>query len=124
MKGFSDRFSQCALCATVGDAAIAFLAGLILMVAFRSEPALALKVGAGVALAYCLRLIYRLAKLQEKGICHTEIWQFIPPDELPHGASAIRQAQERMEYILLRFAKAASAVATVLFGAAFLITLN
>lgn len=124
MNGFSDRFSQCALSLIACDAAFVFMAAMILMFAFSSDPALALKIGAGVALVFSLRLIHRLAQLQKKGICQTEVWQFMEPDELPRGASAIRRAQERMEEILLRFAKGASAVAAALFGTAFVITLN
>lgn len=124
MSGFSDRFAQCAWSATVCDAAFVFMAGLILMFAFSFNPALALKIGAGVALVFTLRLIHRLNELQKKGICQTEIWQFMEPEELPHGASAIRQAQERLEEILLRFAKGAAAVSAALFGTAFVITLN
>jgi hypothetical protein len=119
-----DRFDQCAFSAIACDAAFVVIAAATLMFAFSFEPSLALKIGAGIALAFSLRLIYRLAQLRKKGICHTEIWQFMEPDELPHEASTIRRAQERLEEILLRFAKGASGVAAALSGAAFIITLN
>lgn len=119
-----DRFSECAFSSTACDAAFVFIAAVTLMFAFSFDPALALKIGAGIALVFSLRLIHRLNELQKKGICQTEVWQFMEPDELPREASAIRQAQERLEEILLRFAKGASAVAAALFGAAFVITLN
>lgn len=119
-----DRFSQYAFSTTACDAAFVAIAGAMLMYAFSADAALALTVGAGVALAFCLRLIHRVSRLQEKGICHTELWQTLEPDELPHEASAIRRAQARMEEILLRFAKGASAVSAALFGAAFVLSLN
>jgi len=119
-----DRFSECAFSAVVCDAAYVAIAIATLMFAFSFNPALALKIGAGVALAFSLRLIYRASQLQKKGICHTEIWQVMEPHELPHEASAIRRAQERLEEIFLRFAKGASGAAAALAGAAFVITLN
>jgi hypothetical protein len=124
MFRYSDRFAQCAFASVACDAAFVLIAAAILMYVFSFDPALALKIGAGVALAFSLRLIYRLSQLHRKGICHTEFWQVMEPDELPHEAQAIRNAQERLEDILLRFAKGASAISVALFAAAFVITLN
>jgi hypothetical protein len=121
---YSDRFGQCAFVSVACDAAFVVIAAAILMFAFSFNPALALKIGAGIALAFALRLIYRLAQLSRKGVCHTELWQIMEPDELPHEAQAIRWAQQRLEVLLLRFAKGASAVSVALFAAAFVITLN
>lgn len=119
-----DRFAQCAFVSIACDAAIGVIAAATLMYVFSPDPALALKIGAGIALAFSLRLIYRLAQLHKKGLCHTEFWQVMAPEELPREAPAIRRAQERLEDILLRFAKGASGVSVALFGAAFVITLN
>lgn len=119
-----DRFAQCAFVSIACDAAFSLIAAATLMFAFSFNAALALKIGGGVALIFALRLILRLAQLQKKGICQTEIWQFMEPDELPRDASAIQRARDRLEDLLLRFAKGASAVSVAFFGAAFLITLN
>jgi hypothetical protein len=124
MFRYSDRFAQCAFSWIACDAAFVVIAAATLMFAFSFNPALALKIGAGIALAFSLRLIYRLSQLYKKGICHSEIWQLMEPNELPHEAPAIRRAQERLETMLLRFAKGATGVSIALFGAAFLITLN
>lgn len=124
MRIFSDRFSECAFCAIACDAAITFVAAATLMVAFSFNFALALKIGAGVALIFSLRLIHRLVQLQKQGICQTEVWQLMEPSELPRDAFGIQRARDRLEEILLRFAKGASAISVALFGAAFLITLN
>ena len=121
---YSDRFAQCAFATVACDAAFVLIAAATLMYVFSFNPALALKIGAGIALAFSLRQIYRWSQLHRKGICHTEFWQVMEPDELPQEASAIRTAQERLEEILLRFAKGASGVSAALFGAAVLITLN
>lgn len=120
----SDSFSRCAFSATACDAAVATVAAATLLYAFGSDPALALALAGAVALVFCLRQIHQWARLRTNGICRTDIWQAMTPDELPHEAAAIRQAQERMEEILLRFAKGASAVSAALFSGAFLLSLN
>lgn len=124
MVRFSDRFSQCAFSAIACDAAFVAIAGATLMFAFSFNPGLALKIGAGIALAFSVGLIYRMSELRKKGICQTEIWQFMKPEELPHEGPAIRHAQAKLEEILLRFSKGAAGVAAALAGAAFVITLN
>lgn len=125
----SDPFSRCAFSATACDAAVATIAAATiaaatLLYAFGSDPALALALAGAVALVFCLRQIHQWSRLRTNGICRTDIWQAMTPDELPHEASAIRQAQERMEEMLLRFAKGASAASATLFGGAFLLSLN
>jgi hypothetical protein len=124
MFRYSDRFAQCAFASVACDAAFVVIAAAILMFAFSFNPPLALKIGAGIALAFALRLIYRQVQLSRKGVCHTELWQLMEPDELPREAQGIRRAQQGLEDILLRFAKGASAVSVALFAAAFVITLN
>ncbi len=124
MNRFSDRFSQCAFSAIVSDAAFVVIAGVTLMFAFSFNPALALNIGGGIALIFSLRLIHQLSKLQKEGICQTDVWQFMEPNELPHDAFGIRRAQDQLENLLLRFAKGASAVSIAMFVAALLITLN
>jgi len=119
-----DRFAQCAFSWIACDAVLIFVAAATLMFAFSFDPVLALKIGAGIALAFSLRLIHRLSQLHRKGICHTEVWQLMRPEELPREAPAIRDAQERLETMLLRFAKGASGVSVGLFGSAFLMSLN
>jgi hypothetical protein len=124
MQLSSDPFSRCAFSATVCDAAFVTIAAATLLYAFGSNPALALTLAGGAAFAFCLRLIHQWSQLRTNGICRTEIWQAMAPDELPHEAPAIRQAQARMEDMLLRFAKGASAVSAALFGGAFLLSVN
>ncbi len=124
MRSGLERFSQCAFSAMICDTAFVAIAGAILMFAFSFNLRLALTLGAGVSLAFCLRLIYRWSQLQKKGVCQTEIWQIMEPDELPREAPAIRGAQDRMEELLLRFAKGAAGVTVALAGPAFLMSLN
>lgn len=119
-----DRFSECALFVIGCDAAFAAIAAAISMFAFSFDPYLALNIGAGIALFFCLRLIWRWSQVQKKGVCHTMIWQIMDPEELPREARAIHNAQDRMEELLLRFAKGSSAVSIALCSAAILISLN
>jgi hypothetical protein len=124
MQLSSDPFSRCVFSTTACDAAFVTIAATALLYVFGSNPALALTLAGGMALAFCLRLIHQWSRLRADGICRTEIWQAMTPDELPHEAPAIRQAQERMEDMLLRFAKGASAASVALFGGAFLLSVN
>jgi hypothetical protein len=124
MFRYSDRFAQCAFASVACDAAFALISAATLMFVFSFDPSLSLKIGAGIALAFALRLIWRLSSLQTKGICHSEFWQIMEPDELPQGAPAIQSAQDRLEEILLRFAKGGAGLSALLFGVAFVITLN
>ena len=119
-----DQFAKCAVLSTACDAASVSVAGAILMYAFSYDPALALKLGAFIALLFCLSMIYRLAALQKRGVCQTDIWRALEPHELPYGTQALRHAQDRLEEILLRFAKGASGTSAALFGSALLVSLN
>jgi hypothetical protein len=107
-------FRECALFLIGCDAALASLAAMALMLAFSFNPHLALNIGAGVALLFCLRLIHHWSRVQEKGISHTLVWRIIDPRELPQGAGAIRNAQSHVEDLLLRFAKGSSGVCIAL----------
>lgn len=119
-----DQLAKCAVLSTACDAAFVAVAAAILMYAFSYDPALALKLGAFIALLFCLSMIYRLAALQKQGVRQTDIWRSLQPHELPYGAHALSQAQNRMEKMFLRFAKGASGISATLFGLALLVSLN
>ena len=119
-----DQFAKCAVLSTACDAAFVSVAAAISMYAFSYDPALALKLGAFIALLFSLSMIHRLSALQQRGVQETEIWRALQPHELPYGTQARRDAQDRMEEILLRFAKGASGTSAALFGSALLISLN
>jgi hypothetical protein len=98
------------------DASFVALAGAILMVAFSFDPGLSLFVGAAIALLFTLILILRFLFLSEEAVARSEPWRALAPHERPSGEGGMRIACEEFEFLLLRFAKGASAVAIALFG--------
>lgn len=112
-------------CATIArDAAFVALAATILMIGFSFAPALALALGANVALLFSLVLVLRAACLSDEGIERTEAWRILRPQERPVGEAARRSARDDLQEVLLRFAQAAAGVAIVLYGTSLIISLN
>jgi hypothetical protein len=99
------------------DASLFAFAGVILMIAFSFEPALALDIGATVALAFAITLLIRSRLLTPDRVRRSEVWRALRPDERPAGEPGIRVASATMQELLLRFAKTASATAIFLYGA-------
>jgi hypothetical protein len=119
-----DPFGRFAFFTTARDASFVAVAGLTLMVAFSFDPALAFYIGAHVALIFSLVLIFRVMRLTEEHVTHTEPWRVLTPAERPAGEEGRRRARERLEEVLLRFAKGASAIASALFGTSLLASLS
>jgi hypothetical protein len=119
-----DQFAKCAVLSVTGDAVFVSIAAVILVYVFGYDPAFALKLAGFIALLFCLSMIFRLAALQKRGVRETDVWRTLQRHELPYGTNALRDAQDRMEEILLRFAKAASAISAALFAFALLVSLN
>lgn len=117
-------FARFAFFTAARDASFVALAGITLMVAFSFDPALALRIGAHVALLYALVLLVRVFVLSEKHVVRTEPWRVLPPEERPTGEAGLRGARDQLEGVLLSFAKAASGVASLLFGFALMTSLN
>jgi hypothetical protein len=115
-----DPFRQLALFTVARDAAFVALAAATLMLAFSFYPALAFCIGASVALLFSLGLLLRVERLTEERIVRTEPWYALEPPERPYGAAGRRWARNSLEELLLRFAKASSGVACVLFGTSLL----
>lgn len=109
-----DRFAQYALSTTLRDASFVALTAAMLMVGFSFDPPLALHIGAQVALIFCLFLLHRASALTAPRVARSEVWRGLEPHERPRGEYALVQAQERLQQILLRFAKGASGVACAL----------
>ena len=111
-----NRFAQFAHFTTARDASfVAVLAGT-LMIAFRFDPALALNLGGQVAMLFCLGLLYRLVRLEERGVLRTEAWKELRPHERPCDAPGLTGAHRHMERTLVRFARGASGIAGILFA--------
>jgi hypothetical protein len=111
--------------ATVGrDAAFVALAAGTFMLAFSFAPALSLSIGANVALIFALGMVLRAACLSDEAVERTEAWRILEPQERPAGDLGRRLARDDLQYVLLRFAKAASGVAIVLYAASLILSLS
>lgn len=106
------------------DASFFLLAAVTLMVGFSFAPPLAFKIGATVALVFTLVMLIRSFLLTEERFRRSEVWRGLDPDERPSGEEGMRIARDYMDYLLLRFAKSASAIAGVLYGSALVLSLT
>jgi hypothetical protein len=102
----------------VRDAAFVTLAGAVMMVGSSFAPSLAFKIGATVALLFALLLLARSYFLTEERFLRSETWLALTPEERPIGDEGMRAARAALQELMLRFAKNASAVAGVMYGAA------
>ena len=117
-------FHRFALATIARDATFVALAAATLMVAFSFAPALALSIGANIALVFSLGLVLRAACLREDRIERTEVWRILRPQERPIGDAGRRSARDDLQELLLRFAQAAAGIAIVLYTTSLLISLN
>lgn len=117
-------FHRFALATIARDATFVALAAATLMVAFSFAPALALSIGANIALLFSLGLVLRAACLKEDRIERTEVWRILQPHERPVGDVGRRSARDDLQELLLRFAQAAAGIAIVLYTTSLLISLN
>lgn len=103
------------------DASLFGVAAVMLMIGFSFEPALALDIGATVALVFALVQLVRYMRLTEDRFRHGEVWQSLRPNERPAGAYGVRVAHGAMQNQMLRFAKKASGAAIVMYGSGFVL---
>jgi len=118
-----DPFRRFAFFTLARDTGYVALAAATLMVALSFYPALAFCMGASVALLFALGLLLRVVWLNEERLERTEQWYALHPPERPHGQTGRRLAHENFEELLLRFAKGASGVASVLYGSSLIASL-
>ncbi len=104
------------------DASFVTLAAALLMVAFSFEPPLAFKIGATVALIFSIGLLIRSYLLTEERFLKSEAWRALRPDERPIGDHEQHMARAQLEELLLRFAKAASGIAGILYVSALVLS--
>ena len=117
-------FHRFAFATIARDATFVALAAATLMVAFSFAPALALSIGANIALVFSLGMVLRAACLREDRIERTEVWRILRPQERPIGDAGRRSACDDLQDLLLRFAQAAAGVAIVLYTTSLFISLN
>ena len=106
------------------DASFFLLGAVTLMIGFSFAPPLAFKIGATIALIFTVILLIRSFLLTEERFRRSEVWRGLVPEERPAGEDGVRIARDYMEYLLLRFAKSASAIAGVLYGSALVLSLT
>jgi hypothetical protein len=106
------------------DATFVALAATTLMVGFSFAPALALNIGANVALIFAIGLLLRAACLSDDRIVRMEAWRGLDPHERPLGDAGRRSARDDLQHVLLWFAKASAGTAVILYGASLSISLS
>jgi hypothetical protein len=116
-------FTRFAFFTVARDASFVTLAAMLLMVAFSFRPALALEVGATVALVFSVGLLTRVYFLTEERLERSEAWRALPEDERPPGDDGRHWAKGYFELLLLRFAKGASGIAGLLYFSALVMAL-
>jgi hypothetical protein len=119
-----DAFHRFAVFTLLRDACFVALAAGTLMVGFSFAPALALAIGADIALLFAVALLLRVACLTAEGVVATEAWRILRPEERPVGSDGRRLARDALRAVLLRFAKAAAAVAIVLYSSSLTMSLG
>lgn len=100
------------------DTCFVALAAGTLMLAFSFAPPLAFKIGATVALVFSIVLLVRSYFLTEERFLRSEAWRALRPDERPAGEHGRKLARAYLQELMLRFAKAASGVAGLLYCSA------
>jgi hypothetical protein len=96
------------------DAGYVALAAGTFMVGFSFHPALALLIGANVALIYGIALIVRSWRLTDERIARSEPWRALDRPERPKGDAGRQAARGILEELLLRSARIAAAIAIVM----------
>ncbi len=119
-----DVFHRFAVFTVARDATFVALAAVCLMIGFSFAPALALSIGANIALLFAFGLLLRAACLSLGDIVDTEVWRVLKPEERPPDEAARRQARDDLQEVQLRFAKNAAAVAIALYCSSLLLSLN
>jgi hypothetical protein len=117
-------FHRFAIFTVARDASFVTLGALCLMVGFSFAPALALSIGANIALLFAIGLLLRVACLSLGDVVDTEVWRILKPEERPVGEDGRRRARDDLQEVLLRFAKSAAAVAIALYFSSLLLSLN
>ena len=116
-------FTRFAFFTVARDTGFVTLAAMLLMVAFSFKLALALEVGATIALVFSVGLLARVYFLTEERLERSEVWRALPEDERPPGDDGRRWAKGYLELLLLRFAKGASGFAGLLYCSALVMAL-
>ncbi len=115
-------FRRFAFFTVARDSCFVALAAATMMVGASFEPALAFKIGATIALIFSFGLLIRSYLLTEERFLRSETWRALRPDERPAGEHGRHWARAQLEELLLRFAKASSAIAGLLYCSALVLS--
>ncbi|MCW5692768.1 MAG: hypothetical protein KIT48_10405 [Pseudolabrys sp.] len=108
-----ERYAQYTL---LRDASFFAVAAVTLMIGFSFIPALALDIGASVALVFAVVQLFRVSRLTEERFMQGEVWLSLRADERPAGEQGVRVAFAATQDLMLRFARSAAGAAIVMFG--------
>jgi len=111
-----DTFARFAFFTVARDAFFAALAGMILMVAYSFDPALALVIGASVAMFFTTVMLFRALFLTEEKVATTDPWLVMQPEERPIGEAGLAYARERLQTTMLAAAKNGAGIASAMFA--------
>jgi hypothetical protein len=118
-----EMFRRFAFAVLVRDCAFLALGTLVLMIGLSFNPALALKVGAFVALGNAALLMLRSARLTDEKVLVSEPWSNLEPHERPVRDYGAAMACRELRQALLVFAQGSAGVAAVFSAAAVLLGL-
>ena len=117
-----EAFARLAWLKVALDAFFAALAAAILMFAYRSDPPLALVLGASVVMFFTVVMLVRAVFLTEEKVVSTEPWAVMPPEERPGGDAAVTYARLQFENLMFGAARTASGIASAMFGLGLLLS--
>ena len=116
-------FARFAYFTLVRDTIFVSFAAALLMMAFSFELTVAFDVGATVALLFALGLLSRVIFLTEHRFTNSEAWSALQDEERPVGNEGMLWARAEWERMLLRFAKSAAGIASILYGSALVLSI-
>jgi hypothetical protein len=116
-----ESFRREAHFALIRDTGFVIAAAAIVMVAFSYQLELAFCIGASIALFFSIVLVFKVGGLTEEEVQRSEAWLALERGRRPRGEEGRRWARDRLEELLLLFAKRASGISIALFGVALVV---
>lgn len=111
-------FARFAYFTLLRDALSFSFTAALLMFAFSYSLHLAFNMAATTMLAFALLLLLRVTFMTERRFASSEAWRALADNEKPVGHDGLLWARAELETMMLRFAKAAAGLASLLYGAA------
>ncbi len=116
------HFTRYAYLTMARDTCFVALAACLVMFAFSFQPSAAFEGGATVTLFFSIILLVRAGLLTEERFLRSEPWLSLHVEERPADERDRALARAKLEELLLRFAKNAAGVASLLYGSALLLS--